>query len=60
MKKILLTRHAKLSWSDAFLSDHDRPLNARGIKSAELLSKSMRDEFEKVKEIYVSSAKRAQ
>ena len=60
MKKILLTRHAKSSWSDASLSDHDRPLNARGIKSAQMLSKAMRDEFEKVKEIYVSSAKRAQ
>ena len=60
MKKILLTRHAKSSWSDASLSDHDRPLNARGIKSAQLLSKSMRNEFDKVQKVYVSSAKRAQ
>ena len=31
MKKILFTRHAKSSWSDTNLSDHDRPLNKRGI-----------------------------
>ena len=60
MKKILFTRHAKSSWSDSSLSDYDRPLNLRGIKSAQLLSKSMNDEFDKVQEVYVSSAKRAQ
>ena len=60
MKKILFTRHAKSSWLDSSLSDHDRPLNTRGIKSAQLLSKSMHDEFDKVQEVYVSSAKRAQ
>ena len=60
MKKILFTRHAKSSWSDTNLSDHDRPLNKRGIKSARMLSETMRYEFEKVQEIYVSSANRAQ
>ena len=60
MKKILFTRHAKSSWFDSSLSDHDRPLNKRGIKSARMLSEIMRDEFDKVQEVYVSSAKRAQ
>ena len=60
MKKILFTRHAKSSWSDASLSDHDRPLNKRGIKNARILSKTMRTEFDKIQEIHVSSAKRAQ
>ena len=60
MKKILFTRHAKSSWSDGSNSDHDRPLNRRGIESAWLLSKTMKSEFDKVQEVYLSSAKRAQ
>ena len=60
MKKILFTRHAKSSWADISNSDHDRPLNRRGIESAWLLSKTMKSEFDKVQEVYVSSAKRAQ
>ncbi len=31
---LILLRHAKSSWSDAALSDHDRPLNARGRRAA--------------------------
>ena len=31
---IILTRHAKSSWKTNALSDHDRPLNARGRASA--------------------------
>ena len=30
MKKVILLRHAKSSWQDPSLDDHDRPLNARG------------------------------
>ena len=60
MKKILFTRHAKSSWFDALLSDHDRPLNNRGVKNTKLFSKIMKSEFIKVQEVYVSSAKRAQ
>ena len=33
-KFLYLVRHAKSSWSDASLSDRDRPLNGRGRKSA--------------------------
>lgn len=60
MKKILFTRHAKSSWGSAGLSDHDRPLNDRGLSNAKMLSKEMKEEFSKVDEVYVSSAKRAQ
>lgn len=60
MKKILFTRHAKSSWASAGLSDHDRPLNDRGLSSAKMLGKEMKSEFDKVDEVYVSSAKRAQ
>lgn len=31
---LLLMRHAKSSWSDASLSDHQRPLNDRGRRAA--------------------------
>ena len=30
MKTLLILRHAKSSWNNANLSDHDRPLNERG------------------------------
>lgn len=31
---LILLRHAKSSWSDPSLNDHDRPLNARGRDAA--------------------------
>ena len=33
-KRLLLMRHAKSDWSDGSVSDHDRPLNARGQDAA--------------------------
>ncbi len=36
-KRLILTRHAKSSWDDPMMADHDRPLNDRGqAASAEL------------------------
>ena len=34
MQRVVILRHAKSSWKDATLSDHQRPLNRRGRKSA--------------------------
>jgi phosphohistidine phosphatase len=34
MKTLLLLRHAKSSWNDESLEDHERPLNQRGKKEA--------------------------
>ena len=34
MPTLLVLRHAKSSWSDGGLSDHDRPLNDRGVREA--------------------------
>ena len=34
MRTLLLLRHAKSSWDDAGLRDHDRPLNERGLAAA--------------------------
>ena len=33
MKLLFLVRHAKSSWDDPSLDDHERPLNNRGLKS---------------------------
>ena len=34
MKQLLIMRHAKSDWSQEGLSDHDRPLNKRGLRNA--------------------------
>ncbi len=34
MRTLLLMRHAKSSWGDENLSDHERPLNKRGLRDA--------------------------
>lgn len=34
MKTLLLLRHAKSSWKQSAISDHDRPLNPRGRRDA--------------------------
>ena len=34
LSHLLLMRHAKSSWSDGSLSDHERPLNKRGERAA--------------------------
>lgn len=37
-KTLLLMRHAKSSWNDEALSDHERPLNARGHRAARAIA----------------------
>ncbi len=32
--RLILTRHAKSSWDDDMIDDHDRPLNKRGRRAA--------------------------
>jgi len=41
MKTVLLMRHAKSSWSDQDLDDHDRPLNKRGRAAAPRLGQKL-------------------
>ena len=36
-RTLILMRHAKSSWDNPILTDHDRPLNGRGRKSAQAL-----------------------
>ncbi len=42
-RTLILMRHAKSSWDDASLGDHDRPLNKRGQRSARALGLWLRD-----------------
>lgn len=41
MTRLILMRHAKSSWNDPSLSDHDRPLNARGRHAAQQMAVAM-------------------
>ena len=42
MKTLLLVRHAKSSWKDPRLSDHQRPLNKRGKKAAPEMARRLK------------------
>lgn len=44
MKRLYLLRHAKSSWDDPSLDDHDRPLARRGRRAAELIAEHLQRE----------------
>lgn len=41
MKTIYFVRHAKSSWDDHSLADHDRPLNDRGKRDAPVMARRL-------------------
>jgi phosphohistidine phosphatase len=59
-KHLFLLRHAKSSWDDPELADHDRPLAPRGQKASKAMGKYMRTEGIAPDLILCSSALRAQ
>lgn len=59
MKTVYFIRHAKSSWNDMSLRDHDRPLNKRGLRDAPFMSKLLKGKGVKVDAILTSSANRA-
>lgn len=59
MKTLLILRHAKSSWDNALLTDHERPLNLRGKEDAPRVGRLMREEDLVPDLILSSSAKRA-
>lgn len=59
MKTLLLMRHAKSSWKEKGLEDHERPLNKRGQKDAPRMGKLLRDKELVPQRILCSSALRA-
>lgn len=59
MKTLLVLRHAKSSWKNQELADHDRPLNKRGKRDAPRMGWLLREQ-ELVPDLIISStAKRA-
>lgn len=59
MKTLYILRHAKSSWTDANLSDFERPLNERGIKTAPFMGELMTKKNFQPELILSSPAQRA-
>ena len=59
MKTLLLMRHAKSSWKDPELADHERPLNKRGKLNAPRMGRLLRDQDLTPDLILSSTARRA-
>lgn len=59
MKHLILVRHAKSSWKDSELEDHERPLGKRGEHDAPFMAKVFRDKKMDVDLMVSSTAVRA-
>lgn len=59
MKTLLILRHAKSSWSDESLPDHERPLNGRGRRDAPRMGELLRAQGLTPDRIISSTALRA-
>jgi phosphohistidine phosphatase len=59
MPALYLMRHAKSSWKESGISDHDRPLNGRGRKAAKAMGAYLREQRVKPELVLCSSATRA-
>jgi phosphohistidine phosphatase len=57
-RHLLLLRHAKSSWDDPALADHDRPLAPRGRKAAKLIGAHLSREGIVISRVLCSSALR--
>ena len=64
MKHLILIRHAKSSWNDPTVDDHDRTLNKRGLRDAPIMAARLADSLSRLdfdlQQIFTSSALRAQ
>ena len=59
MKKVIIVRHAKSSWTDFSLSDFDRPLDNRGHHDAVHMAARLKESGHIPQRIITSSAVRA-
>lgn len=55
---LILMRHAKSDWANPLLTDHDRPLNARGQRSARVMGDWLRAGGWQLDEALVSTSER--
>ena len=58
MKKLIIVRQCKSSWSDMSLSDFDRPLNNRGMNDGNLMSGKLLENLSSVDLLLSSSSNR--
>jgi phosphohistidine phosphatase len=58
VKRLFLLRHAKSSWDDPGLDDHDRPLAPRGRRASALIAEHLRREQIGPALVLCSSARR--
>jgi phosphohistidine phosphatase len=59
VKILSILRHAKSSWKDDSLDDHDRPLNKRGLRDAPRMGELLREQGLVPEAIVSSTARRA-
>ncbi|MGH2945214.1 MAG: phosphohistidine phosphatase SixA [Solirubrobacteraceae bacterium] len=59
MKRLYLLRHAKSSWKEPGLSDHDRPLAGRGRRAANAIARHLREQGIEPQLVLCSPARRA-
>ncbi len=59
MKTLVIVRHAKSSWDDPFLSDHQRPLAKRGLRDAPKMGTRLAEWGPPIDRVISSSAVRA-
>ena len=59
MKRLYLLRHAKSSWTDTALADHDRPLADRGRHAADAMRDHLREQGIEPDLVLCSTAVRA-
>ena len=55
MKSIILFRHAKSDWDATYSSDHQRPINQRGIKASKLMG-SYLAKINEIPDLIISSS----
>ena len=54
MKSVILFRHGKSDWNASYGTDHDRPLNSRGIKAAKKMGQYLLEK-DQVPDLIISS-----
>lgn len=59
MKTLYLCRHAKSSWAEVGMDDHERPLNERGLRNAPFMAHQFSMRGEPLDMIVTSTATRA-
>jgi phosphohistidine phosphatase len=58
MKRLFLLRHAKSSWGDPTLADHDRPLAPRGRRATKAIRKHLEKNAVEIDLVLCSPARR--